>query len=199
MNFQISIMTEAQEPEVKNLMQDVFGPEEGVKISKLLNDLFVHPSVKAGHGIVAKFENNIVGFVLLSIGLLDSFESNVKVGVLGPLGVKRTFQRQGIGKALVARLIQEAETIKLPLVFLEGDPDYYVRLGFKPAKQFGMRKPSIRIPDVAFQCKPLSTFTPAMQGTLVYPEPFWTNDCVGLRENGFIEWVKNEVAEGREL
>lgn len=199
MNFQISIMTEAQESEVKNLMHEVFGPDEGVKISKLLNDLFGHPSVKAGHGIVAKVEKNIVGFVLLSIGLLDTFEENLKVGVLGPLGVHSTYQKQGIGKALVARLIQEAESLKLPLVFLEGDPNYYLRLGFKPAKQFGMRKPSIRIPDAAFQCLPLATFNSEMQGTLVYPEPFWTNDCVGLRDLNFIEWVKHEVAEGREL
>jgi putative acetyltransferase len=66
-------------------------------------------------------------------------------------------------------------------VFLEGDPNYYVRAGFEPAVPHGFRKPSLRIPDAAFQVYRLSAYEPWMTGTLVYPQVFWDHDCVGLR------------------
>jgi len=66
-------------------------------------------------------------------------------------------------------------------VFLEGSPSYYSPLGFRPAGELDFRKPSLRIPDAAFQVRTTSTYEPWMTGTLVYAEPFWRLDCVGLR------------------
>jgi putative acetyltransferase len=74
----------------------------------------------------------------------------------------------------------------------------YSRLGFLPGKPLGFRKPSIRIPDGAFQAVILPSFEPWMTGTLVYAEPFWDLDCVGLRDPKFIAWLRDEVAAGRE-
>jgi putative acetyltransferase len=196
--MKIEIMNEADENSVYQLMHFAF-VSEGKTIENLLRDLFVHPAGKSGCGIVARDEKKVVGFVMLSIGLLDTFEENVKVGILGPLAVHPDFQKQGIGQSLIERLLAEAKQLHLPIVFLEGDPAYYSKMGFEPAKKFGMRKPSIRIPDAAFQCILLDGYEPWMQGTEVYPEPFWTNDCVGLRDSGFIAWIKQEVSEGREL
>ena len=48
--------------------------------------------------------------------------------------------------------------------------------------QHGFRKPSLRIPDAAFQVIRFATHQPWMTGTLVYPEAFWALDCVGLRK-----------------
>ena len=45
----------------------------------------------------------------------------------------------------------------------------------------GFRRPSLRIPDVAFQVFPLPAHEPWMTGTLVYLHTFWDHDCVGLR------------------
>jgi putative acetyltransferase len=70
----------------------------------------------------------------------------------------------------------------VPAVFLEGDPGYYRRLEFVPAKPLGIRKPSLRIPDAAFQVMTLSAHEPWMTGTLVYPDAFWRHDAVGLRD-----------------
>jgi hypothetical protein len=66
-----------------------------------------------------------------------------------------------------------------PLVFLEGDPGYYSRFGFAPGCDQGFRKPSLRIPDGAFQAIKLPEYEPWMTGTLVYAEPFWRHDAVG--------------------
>jgi putative acetyltransferase len=69
----------------------------------------------------------------------------------------------------------------VPVVFLEGDPRYYERVGFEQAVPHGFRKPSERIPDAAFQFHRLSRFDSTLQGTLVYPDAFWRTDSVGLR------------------
>ena len=70
----------------------------------------------------------------------------------------------------------------VPVVFLEGPPDYYARLGFSAGAEQGFRKPSLRIPDAAFQAIQLAAWAPCMTGTLVYAEPFWRHDAVGLRD-----------------
>ena len=70
----------------------------------------------------------------------------------------------------------------VPVVFLEGNPGYYSRLGFVGGAQQGFRKPSLRIPDAAFQAVRLPAHESWMTGTLVYSEPFWRLDAVGLRD-----------------
>jgi putative acetyltransferase len=48
----------------------------------------------------------------------------------------------------------------------------------------GFRKPSLRTPDAAFQVLRLAAYEPWMTGTLIYAEPFWRHDAVGLRDPG---------------
>jgi putative acetyltransferase len=67
------------------------------------------------------------------------------------------------------------------VVFLEGEPAYYGRLGFVPGAGAGFRRPSLRIPEPAFQAALLPAHEPWMTGTLVYPDVFWRHDAVGLR------------------
>ena len=62
-----------------------------------------------------------------------------------------------------------------------GRSAYYRRFGFGPAGALGLRRPSTRIPADAFQAIALSAHEPWMTGTVVYAEPFWALDCVGLR------------------
>ena len=70
----------------------------------------------------------------------------------------------------------------VPVVFVEGPPQYYSRFGFEPGADQGFRKPSLRIPDAAFQARRLPSYEPWMTGTLVYAEAFWRHDLVGLRD-----------------
>jgi putative acetyltransferase len=70
----------------------------------------------------------------------------------------------------------------VPLVFVEEAASSCSRLGFQPAADQGFRKPSLRIPDAAFQVLRLPAYERWMTGTLVYAEPFWKHDAVGLRD-----------------
>jgi putative acetyltransferase len=136
----------------------------------------------AAVSLVAEDGGEVVGHVLFSRSLLDAPRRLVEVSVLSPLGVLPERQGQGIGAALVRRGLELADVRRVPVVFLEGSPRYYPRFGFTPGADLGFRKPSLRIPDAAFQAAPLSAFEPWMTGTLVYSRAFWDHDCVGLRD-----------------
>jgi putative acetyltransferase len=69
------------------------------------------------------------------------------------------------------------------MLFLEGDPRYYGRFGFLAAADQGFTAPSVRIPRAAFQVVTMPSYAVWMTGALVYAEPFWALDCVGLRDS----------------
>ncbi len=46
-----------------------------------------------------------------------------------------------------------------------------------------MTRPSVRIPESAFQLIRLPGYESWMTGAVVYPDTFWEFDCVGLRED----------------
>ena len=151
------------------------------KLRGLLRDLRGSDAWIDGLSFVAELDGEIVGHVLFTRSLLDAPPRLVDVLVLSPLAVRADVQGRGIGSALVRHALAEVGKRAEPLVFLEGSPRYYPRFGFVPGADLGFRRPSLRIPDVAFQVITQSTYEPWMTGTLVYAEAFWRNDCVGLR------------------
>ena len=152
----------------------------GEDVADLVEDL-----ARAGHvclSLVAVLDEEVVGHVQLNHSWLDARERLVDVLVLSPLSVDPAHQRQGIGSALVAAAITGAAEAGVPALFLEGGPDYYGARGFRRGSEIGFQRPSTRIPDAAFQVVVLEAHEPWMTGRLVYCDPFWARDCVGLRD-----------------
>lgn len=162
---------------VREVHRAAFG-DHGRVVADLADDLRRDPSTRS---LVAVEDGTAVGNVMFTRNLLDAPERLVDVRVLSPVGVLPGYQRRGIGRELILRGLELMDADGVPLVFLEGDPAYYVRSGFVPAGPLGFRKPSLRIPDAAFQMYRLPAYGPWMTGTLVYREEFWRHDCVGLR------------------
>jgi putative acetyltransferase len=160
---------------VRELVASAFGRE-------MVADLEAALARRPGSvGLVATSIDGLVGHVRLTWGWVDARDRLVEILVLSPLSVAPAWQRRGVGRGLVARAVAAAEEVAAPLVVLEGDPAYYSSSGFVPASGLGIARPSVRIPDEAFQLVTLPSYEPWMTGPVVYPDTFWEYDCVGLR------------------
>jgi putative acetyltransferase len=138
-----------------------------------------------GLSYVAEQEGEVVGHVSYTRAWVDAPDRVVDVLVLSPLSVRPDRQRQGVGQALVGETLEVMRNRDEPVVFLEGDPAYYRRIGWRPAGRWGFTAPSVRIPEPAFQAVLLPAYDgldPRPTGALVYPDVFWRFDAVGLRD-----------------
>jgi putative acetyltransferase len=167
---------------VRNIHVRAFGGDHGLVVADLVDALRETIAPAGGLSLVAEHGGQVAGHVMFTRSLLDAPRRLVEVHVLSPLGVMPEHQKRGIGSALVRQGLTALAERGSPLVFLEGNPAYYSRFGFAAGGDQGFRKPSLRIPDRAFQAVKLPDYEPWMTGTLVYAEPFWRYDAVGLRD-----------------
>jgi len=164
---------------VRRVVEAAFGTR-GVVVAELVDAL--HAARRAELSLVAEVAGAVVGHVQLSHSWVDARERLVDVLVLSPLSVDPAHQGRGVGTALVAAAVAAAQDAGAPAVFLEGSPDYYGARGFSRAADHGFVRPSARIPEAAFQVALLRGHEDWMVGPLVYCDPFWAHDCVGLRD-----------------
>jgi putative acetyltransferase len=164
---------------IRDVVAQAFGAHDVVP--DLVDALRASAAWLEGLSFVAEVGDDVVGHVLLTRGRLDALERLVDVLVLSPLSVVPVMQGQGVGGKLVRHALAAAVGGREPAVFLEGSPAYYSRFGFVAGGDLGFRRPSLRVPEPAFQVVTTPSYQPWMTGTLVYPEPFWQLDCVGLR------------------
>ena len=163
---------------VRDVQRHAFG-DEGPLIAEIVDELRSRPGTTS---LVAVDGDQVIGHIMFSTALLDAPRRLVEVQVLSPLGVDPAHRRTGVGRALTRHGLDVLAAAGAPLVFLEGDPRYYRGAGFVAGGDLGFRKPSLRIPDGAFQVFRLPAYEPWMTGTLVYPQLWWDHDAVGLRD-----------------
>jgi len=171
---------ESDRAATRSVVAAAFGAEKGPAVVRLLDALD-----RTGHtraDLVADQDGHVVGHVRLSRSWVDARRALVEVLVLSPLSVAPHEQGGGVGTALVAAALEHAERLGAPAVFLEGSPSYYGDRGFTSASLVGFDRPSARIPDRAFQVVLLPGHEEWMVGALIYCDPFWSEDCVGLRD-----------------
>lgn len=167
-----------EEPASRAVVAAAFGEEP---VAALLDGLR-SSSAWRSLSFVAEEDARVVGHVSFSRGWLDAPRRLVEVLVLSPLSVHPAAQGRGVGSTLVRRTLDLLRDRPEPLVFLEGAPGFYGRLGFHPGEPYGFAAPSTRIPPTAFQFVPLPSYQPWMTGALVYPDVFWEHDAVGPRD-----------------
>lgn len=135
-------------------------------------------SIRASDGYVAELSlvaedeetGALVGHIMLSYVELEG--AGRRVLELGPLGVRPSRQRQGIGSQLVREALARADALGEPLVVVLGHPEYYPRFGFRPSHELGIERPHREIPQDAFMAVPLTTYDPALRGRVIFPPGF---------------------------
>jgi putative acetyltransferase len=150
-------------------------------VAALVEDLRTSIPGEGGLSLVAVDNHDVLGHVLFTRSRLDAPKRLVDVMVLSPVGVLPDWQRRGTGTQLIRHGLDLLADQGVPLVFLEGSPTYYPRFGFRPGGALGFHRPSLRIPEAAFQVRLMPAYEKWMTGTLVYRDTFWDHDAVGLR------------------
>ncbi|WP_370619242.1 GNAT family N-acetyltransferase [Mumia sp. Pv 4-285] len=166
---------------VAEVVLAAFGADEKVVVD-LVEALRASSAYRGDLALVAVDRGEVVGHVMVTRGWIDAPDRLVEVGVLSPLSVRPDHQGAGLGTALLERAVTEARRVRWPLVVVEGSPRYYGARGFERADLLGLQRPSARIPAPAFQVARLPAYDESISGTVVYPDPFWALDCVGLRD-----------------
>jgi len=166
-------------PAVRRVVEAAFG-DKGPDVAAMVDDL--HAADRVQVGLVAELDGAVVGHVQLNRCWVDARQALVDVLVLSPLSVDPDHQTQGVGTELIEAAVRAASAVGAPALFLEGSPDYYDARGFLRGSAHGFVRPSVRIPDAAFQVVVLESHEDWMTGALVYCDAFWALDCVGLRD-----------------
>jgi putative acetyltransferase len=136
---------------------------------QLVDDLRASDAHLGALALIAIADGEVVGHVCCTRARLLPGEQPV-LG-LGPLGVRQSHQRRGVGGALMHAVLGAADALDEPLVVLLGHPDYYPRFGFRPAAEIGVEPEN---PEWApfFQARALTCYRPELRGRFRYAQPF---------------------------
>jgi putative acetyltransferase len=130
--------TDQDAPAIEALHREAFG---GAAEAQLVAALRVAGACVFSR--VARVDGWVVGHVVLSpvaieAGAVGAGEPAEVLGV-APLAVLPAFQRRGIGAALMWGALERSRLRGVAGLVLLGDPAYYRRFGFRPAREFGLR------------------------------------------------------------
>jgi len=121
---------------VRALLLASFGNEAQARLADRLR-----ASGKIASALVAEEKERILGYIVFSKIVAGSEGGEVSALALAPLAVVPAFQRLGIGSALVSAGLERCRSERHSRLLLLGDPAYFARFGFAPAKRFGLKCP----------------------------------------------------------
>jgi putative acetyltransferase len=117
---------------------------------------------------------DVVGHLLLSPCPVQDDAGTVRTTVLaiGPVAVRPSAQRRGVGSALMYAAMSLAMARGAPALVLLGHADYYPRFGFESARDAGLQPPADAWPDHVWMARRLPAWDESMRGRVRYPEAF---------------------------
>lgn len=121
----ISPETPADAEAIERLTERTFGPGRYARTAYRIREGRAH---LLSLSFVARVGTLLIG----SVRLTPVRVGTAKALLLGPLTVEPPFRSRGIGRALIARALDDAKAQGHALVFLVGDAPFYMRAGFKP-------------------------------------------------------------------
>lgn len=158
--------------EVYKLNYLAFGNREDE--SKLIDRIRNSEEFVPELSIVAEYDNEIVGHLLLSKAIVEDEEKTYEVIVLAPIAVNPNCQKQGIGSELIKEGLKRCKARGYNIVLLIGHPGYYPKFGFQPARRYGLELKQFDVPDEVFMvCELKAGELQNIKGELKYPISFF--------------------------
>ncbi len=88
---------------------------------------------------VAEVDGRLVGHIIYTKSKIEDASGKIyETLTFGPLSVLPGYQNTGVGKALMLHTFAEARRLGCRAVLIFGHPDYYPRVGFRRASEFGI-------------------------------------------------------------
>lgn len=117
--------------------------------------------------LIAEINGNIIGHIMFT---------KIKIGnsiqlALAPLSVLPQYQKQGIGKALIKEGHKRAIDLGYEYSIVLGNDKYYSKIGYLPAKNYGIFPP-LDVPSENFMACKLIERTSDISGTVQYAKEF---------------------------
>ena len=147
----------------------------------LVHILRNNPDYLPEYSRIALSEGRIVGAIYYSKALIRTATGDVPIVTFGPLAVDPLFQGLGIGRALFEASLVALSPENYPAIAIYGEPNYYPKLGFHRAAEFGITDPAGEVYD------PL----------MVYE--LRTNALTGIKGKLFESPVFEQVEDGKAL
>lgn len=139
MNMEIRHEKESDYRTVEELTRDAFWDIHvpGCNEHFLLHNLRQSPDFIPELDFVALVGGVIVGNIVYSkAALTDACGNQHEVIAFGPVSVLPSYQKQGVGSALIRHSLQAAKELGFRAVLIYGDPRYYSRFGFRCAEKY---------------------------------------------------------------
>ena len=130
------------------------GPDEGKTIGTLVRNLFETTKDNDLLVVSAWQKKELVGAIVFS--RLTYLEDERSVFVLGPVAVATTWQRKGIGQALLTHGLNVLRECGVDVAITYGDPNYYSKVGFKQITEEMAQAPLMLQQPEGWQAQPLN-------------------------------------------
>ena len=109
--------------------------DEHILVHKLRNVEALVPELN----MVAETDGKIVGHIIYTKSWIEADDGKTyETLTFGPLTVMPEYQSRGIGRKLLNQTFEKAKELGYRAVLIFGHPDYYTRVGFKYAADFGL-------------------------------------------------------------
>lgn len=120
--------------------------------------------------LVAEQDGRIIGHILFTEAKVGDYT----VLTLAPLSVLPSYQKTGIGTALMNEGHRVANKLGYKYSVVLGSDKYYPRVGYAPADELGILPP-FEVPRELFMAIKLSEDAPSVNGVLRYAKEFGIN------------------------
>ena len=123
--------------------------------------------------LVAIYNCEIVGYVLLTKAAIKNEKKLHTTLVLAPIAVGLDFQKKGVGARLMSFAHKRASKMGYGSIVIIGHEHYYPKFGYQKASKFGIRFP-FEVPDKnGFVIELKKGDLTGKGGELVYPKEFF--------------------------